>query len=304
MEKMFQEIYSLRRELTDIDALTKEFIKQPNLDKLEEKLLEKINELKIAFHRKYLDKAEHYKAVKNLEALIKVQVEENKKDADGWLMAKQPLKCFNCASCESNIKNITPSHEYLPWNKYPAGDRIYRMGQGFSHMLQMMTNEFIKNVEKNTNEMHNDNEQMLKSINANNDNNRMNSINNSEKALYGLSVNNKQQMFDDSLINQRKSGKIRLPIMGKYIKSKKNRNSSDIPVSDEEREKEREKEYLEKFKINGSPKIVKITKKKNPFPNMFIPNEIYDNNINTESNINRNTIDFKQNVAKSINFKS
>ena len=171
-------------------------------------------------------------------------------------------------------------------------------------MLQMMTNEFIKNVEKNTNEMHNDNEQMLKSINANNDNNRMNSINNSEKALYGLSVNNKQQMFDDSLINQRKSGKIRLPIMGKYIKSKKNRNSSDIPVSDEEREKEREKEYLEKFKINGSPKIVKITKKKNPFPNMFIPNEIYDNNINTESNINRNTIDFKQNVAKSINFKS
>ena len=301
MEKMFQEIYSLRRELNDQETLNKEFIKQIGLDQLEEKLTDKITDLKTSFQKKFLDKAEHYKAIKNLEALIKVQVEENRKDADSWLMAKQPLKCFNCATCESNIKNITPSNEYLPWNKYPPGDRIYRMGQGFSHMLQMMTNEFIKNIEKNTNEIHNDNEQHHRNMNLSNinDNKRINTLsNNSEKGLLGLSVNNKQQYFEDSPAMQRKSGKIRLPIMSKYIKSRKIKNTSDIPVSDDEREKDYN-EMFDKIKLTGSPKIVKIMKKKTAFPNMFGANEIYENNINTENNVNQN-ID----VAKSLNYKS
>ena len=301
MEKMYQEIYSLRRDVSEQDNLNKEFIKQTSLDQLEGILTEKINDLKTSLQKRYLDKAEHYKAIKNLEALIKVQVEENRKDADSWLMAKTPLKCFNCATCESNIKNINPSNEYLPWNKYPSGDRIYRMGQGFSHMLQMMTNEFVKNIEKNTNEFRSDNEQSHKNINISNynDNLRINTNNNNnEKGLLGLSVNNKQQVFDDTQVVQRKSGKIRLPIMGKY-KSKKVKNS-DIPVSDEEGEREKENEMYEKYRINGSPKIVKIMKKKTAFPNMFSPNEIFESNLNTEQNVD-NT---KQNVAKSFNFKS
>ena len=140
MEKMFQEVYSLRRELNDLQNANKDLIKQTNLDKLEEKIGDKMNELKITLSKKYLEKVEHYKAIKNLESQIKVQVDDNKKDADSWLMAKRPLKCFNCATCESNIKNITPTNEYLAWNKYPPSnsiDKIFRINAGFSKVLQM-----------------------------------------------------------------------------------------------------------------------------------------------------------------------
>ena len=304
MEKMLQEVYSLRRDVNDIDNFKKEVVKLSDKDKFEEKINEKLNDMKNSFNRKFLEKTEHYKAVKNLEALIKVQVEENRKDADSWIMAKQPLKCFNCATCESNIKNVNPPNDYLAWNKYPPGDRIYRMGQGFSHMLQMMTNEFIKNIEKNTSEHQNENEQSHKSLNLNtlNDNQRINTNSNinSEKTLLGLSVNNRQQIFDDSQILQRKSGKIRLPIMSKYSKTKKVKNLNDIPVSDEEREREKEyNEMLDRFKAIGSPKILKIMKKK--------ANEHHDNNLSTETNINPNFLnmgEIKQNVTKSLNFKS
>ena len=302
LEKILQEVYSLRRDVNDLDNLKKDSMKSNVIDKFEEKINEKINDLKVSLNKKYLDKAEHYKAIKNLETLIKVQAEENKKDADSWIMAKQPLKCFNCATCESNIKNVNPSNDYLPWNKYPQGDRIYRMGQGFSHMLQLMTSEFIKNIEKNTSEHQNENEQSHKSLNLNtiNDNTirlNTNSNPNSEKTLFGLSVNNKQQtVFDDSQILQRKSGKIRLPIMNKYNKTKKLKKINDIPVSDEEREKEKEyNEMLDKYKFFGSPRILKIMKKK--------ANE-HDNNLSTETNLNPNFGEIRQNLTKSLNFKS
>ena len=284
MEKMYQEIYSLRRELTDVQNIHKDLVRQGTLDKVEDKILEKINDIRTIFNKRYLDKAEHYKAVKNLETLIKVQAEENRKDADSWLMAKRPLKCFNCATCESNIKNLTPSNEFLAWNKYPPGDRIYRMGQGFSHMLQMMTSEFVKSIEKNANEVQNDTEPNHRNIPLNTvDNGRMHTNNNinSEKTLLGLSVNNKQQIFDDSQVLQRKSGKLKLPIMTKYIKNKRGKNTSDIPISDDEREDD-----FEKNNIQGSPKIVKIMKKKNLNVNGFNETSDINKTLNTEFHTN------------------
>ena len=285
MQKMFQEVYSLRREMDDIQNLNKETIKQESLDKLEEKINGKINELNNIIHKKYLEKAEHYKAVKLLEAKIKVQVEENKKESESWIMAKRPLKCFNCATCESNIKNMSPSNEYLPWNKYPPGEKIYRMGQGFSHMLQMMTNEFVKNVEKNANELQKENEQSHKSLNLNtmNDMRRVNTnFANNEKTLIGLSINNRHHYVDDSeqtVNNIRKSGKVRLPLMTKFMKAKKANNFNDIPISDEEGDNN---DLFDKFKILGSPKIMKIVKKKNSVSKSVRLNEL-DKNLTTEN---------------------
>ena len=285
MQKMFQEVYSLRREMDDIQNLNKETIKQESLDKLEEKINGKINELNNIIHKKYLEKAEHYKAVKLLEAKIKVQVEENKKESESWIMAKRPLKCFNCATCESNIKNMSPTNEYLPWNKYPPGEKIYRMGQGFSHMLQMMTNEFVKNVEKNANELQKENEQSHKSLNLNtmNDMRRVNTnFANNEKTLIGLSINNRHHYVDDSeqtVNNIRKSGKVRLPLMTKFMKAKKANNFNDIPISDEEGDNN---DLFDKFKILGSPKIMKIVKKKNSVSKSVRLNEL-DKNLTTEN---------------------
>ena len=305
LQKMIQEVYSLRREMDDMHNLNKEIIKQESLDKLEESLNDKINELKNAAHKKYLDKVEHYKAVKHLEALIKVQVEENKKDSESWIMAKRPLKCFNCATCESNIKNMSPPSDYLPWNKYPPGEKIYRMGQGFSHMLQMMTNEFVKNVEKNANELQKDNEQSHKSLNLNtiNDMGRLNTnFINSEKTLFGLSINNRHNHIEDNqtVSNIRKSGKVRLPIMNKFMKTKKAKNSSDIPVSEEDLDNNND--FFDKFKILGSPKIMKIIKKGNSVSKSVAISDLNDKNFATE-NYTQNE-DPKENLPQSRNSKN
>jgi hypothetical protein len=304
MQKMFQEVYSLRREMDDVQNLNKEIIKQESLDKLEERTNEKINELKNIIHKKYLEKTEHYKAVKHLEAQIKVQLEENKKDSESWIMAKRPLKCFNCATCESNIKNMSPSNDYLPWNKYPPGEKIYRMGQGFSHMLQMMTNEFVKNVEKNANELQKENEQSHKSLNLNtiNDIGRLNTnfINN-EKSLIGLSINNRNHHADDpqqTFNNIRKSGKVRLPLMTKFMKAKKAKNS-DIPVSDEEGDNN---DLFDQFKILGSPKIMKIIKKKNSVSKSVAISDLNDKNLASENYIQNE--DIKDNLPQSKNSKN
>jgi hypothetical protein len=304
MQKMFQEVYSLRREMDDIQNLNKETIKQESLDKLEEKINEKINELKNIIHKKYLEKSEHYKAVKHLEDQIKVQVEENKKESESWIMAKRPLKCFNCATCESNIKNMSPSNEYLPWNKYPPGEKIYRMGQGFSHMLQMMTNEFVKNVEKNANELQKENEQSHKSLNLNtiNDMRRVNTnFVNNEKTLIGLSINNRHHHADDpqQTVNNIKSGKVRLPLMTKFMKAKKANNFNDIPISDEEGDNNND--LFDKFKILGSPKIMKIIKKKNSVSKSVRLSEL-DKNLTTD-NYTQNE-DIKDNQQQSRNAKN
>ena len=165
------------------------------------------------------------------------------------------------------------------------------MGQGFSHMLQMMTNEFVKNVERNASETLNYNQQSHKNLNLNiNDNGRVNTINNnSEKSLFGLSVNNKQQIFEDPNILLRKSGKIKLPLMSRYIKQKKIRNMSETPISDGDGENN---EVFDKLKIITSPKIVKILKKKKE----EINSELYNNSINTENNLNSNLVD--KNIGK------
>jgi len=116
-------------------------------------------------------------------------------------MAKQPLKCFNCASCEANLRGGGSTQEYIPWNKYPQGERIYRMGQGFSHMLQMMTSEFVQTFE------HNDKDSKESNIN--------------------LSVENDSNMNSKSLnkIRAKTTGRNDIRIQNSEKKSIKNKNN-------------------------------------------------------------------------------
>lgn len=147
IEKIYREIDSLHRNLSDYDDHFKELAKVERVNRIESEMNNKIIELKSVLQRKLVDKADFAKNIKQLELEIKALDLENKKsDADSWIMGKKPVGCFNCATCEANIKNENPSSEYLAWNKYPQQDKIYRMGQGFSHMLQMMTSEFIKSI--------------------------------------------------------------------------------------------------------------------------------------------------------------
>ena len=255
MEKLFREIESVRRDLSVVDEENKKNVKN-QVNKLEEEINKKINDLKNNIQKKYLEKLEFNKTIKTLEVQIKSLGDEGKKDADSWLLAKRPLKCFNCASCEANIKNDYNSADYLPWKKYPKGEKIHRMGQGFSHMLQMMTSEFVKSIERN--ELNQDLE-----INTKNNFSNFNSISTqfNEKNNFN---NNKDNSNNDFIKNLKKS-KMRLPkVHPSNSKLKECKLEDTLPVSEDDYNYQEviNNNNEEDLKEQNNPKILKIYKKK------------------------------------------
>jgi len=251
-EKVFKEIDSFRRDINEIDSQCKNNIKA-SASKMEEDMNTKITELKGFIKKKYLEKMEFTKTVKSLEVQIKALGEDPKKnDADSWLLAKRPLKCFNCASCESNIKDENyNTADFLPWKKYPRGEKIHRMGQGFSHMLQMMTSEFIKSIEKS--------EFPLEYDNLKNTNNLSNM--NERTGMSGFIINNKEQIQDDGFPNLKKNSKIILPKVKQYSKPKLRKYDETLPISDDEFTDNNNEYNRDTIPASNSPKILKITKK-------------------------------------------
>ena len=271
IEKIYKEMDSLLREINEVENNVKLLEKKERVNKLEEDVYSKINELKVYCNRKFPDKIDINKTIKTIEIQLKEITGVKKTDGDGWLMAKQPLKCFNCASCEANIKNANPIQEYIPWNKYPQGERIYRMGQGFSHMLQMMTSEFVKTFGENSVTYNSDNEgnnQNNKS-NKNNFGNNTNSLlfHSSDKSFSGMKINNKEQIKEDAFNFYRTGGKVKLPKMKKFSKKHKDKFDESIPISDEEKDYIGESNDKPNPVNTESPKIMRITKIKsqNPF---------------------------------------
>ena len=260
-EKIFKEIDSFRRDINEMDIQCKNNIKAL-ASKMEEDMNTKITELKEFIKKKYLEKMEFNKTVKSLEVQIKSLGENPKKnDADSWLLAKRPLKCFNCASCEANIKNDNyNTADFLPWKKYPRGEKIHRMGQGFSHMLQMMTSEFIKSIEKS--------EFPLEYDAAKNANNLSNL--NERTGMSGFTINNREQIQDDGFPNLKKNSKMVLPKVKQYSKSRIRRYDETLPISDDEYTDNNNENNKNTIPTSNSPKILKITKKNNKVDNRFM----------------------------------
>ena len=272
IEKIYKDLSTAKREFNQVLDYEKIFEKKDRVKKLEEEINNKITDLENLSIKKFADKIDTNRALKTLNIQIKDIIEERKKPEgnETWLMAKQPLKCFNCASCEANISNA-PSKEYIPWNRYPPSEKIYRMGQGFSHMLQMMTNDFVQTFEhhhdrdreskENINlSIENDTSSNNKSSNKifnniNNANNTSNNIyNTNEKSLIASRMHNKDEFL-------RTNAKMRLPKLKKFSKFVKEKFNETIPVSDEE--KDNYGNIIERGLINSeSPKIMKIVKKK------------------------------------------
>ena len=256
-EKIFKEIDSFRRDLGEIENQNKQNIKNA-ISKLEEDFNNKLIELKDFVKKRYLEKMEFTKTIKSLEVQIKALGNESKKvDADSWLLAKRPLKCFNCASCEANIKDDNyNTADYLPWKKYPRGEKIHRMGQGFSHMLQMMTSEFVKSIEKSEFPIEYD----MSSKNNNTSYNASNFVN--DKAnITGFIINSKEQTQEDGFQNLKKNNKIKLPKVKQYSKPKIRKFEETLPISDDDFIEKNNEDNNEKASKSNSPKIVKITKK-------------------------------------------
>ena len=265
IEKLYKEFSSVQREMSDMRNYEKIFEKKEKINKLEEEIYSKIVAMENFNNKKYADKIDTNRSLRALEIQIKDIIGERRKaeGGDSWLMAKQPLKCL----------------DYIPWNKYPQGERIYRMGQGFSHMLQMMTSEFVQTFEHNEKDTKDNNNINLsiendypsfnnKSVNKafNSINNNNNILNQNEKSLIGARINNKEDF--------NRTGKFKLPKMKKFTKYSKDKYDENIPVTDEE--KDNVAISMDKTNFNSEqPKIMKIVKKKskNPFnTGAFTPN--------------------------------
>ena len=136
---------SMRRMIDDIINTLKSKTTFKDLKTLEDDVMAKLEDLKLASAKKFADKIETGKNVKYLDQQIKHTIEvyiKKMEKCDNWLLAKKPLGGHLCASCENYIGDLKDSNTYVPWNKYPMrdpNDKLYRIGNGFSKMLQMIT---------------------------------------------------------------------------------------------------------------------------------------------------------------------
>ena len=247
-EKLYNDLDSLKYDLND-GLKNQKISLKTEIKRLEDDTNNKLNDMKIYIQKKCIEKLEFSKVIKNLEVQIKSLTEDKKKsEGETWLLAKQPLKCFNCASCEAMVKNENKSGEYIPWKKYPQGEKIHRMGQGFSHMLQMMTSEFIKSLERNDFSF---------------EENNINNYSTNEKSINtGFMINNKEQMNPEAFYDIKRNTKIQLPKVKNYSKNRsKKLNDDNIPLSDSENQLETFDNDKNK-NFTSSPRIMKIVRKK------------------------------------------
>ena len=149
--KIFAELDKLKKLIDELFELLKNKADLNDLEDLKNFLLQKIDELAIACNKKFADKNETAKNFRYLEQQIKkiLAMLLNKKDdhGDNWLLAKKPLNGFTCASCEAYIGELKDNGQYIPWNRYPLRDpneKLYRIGNGFSKMLQMLNFDNIE----------------------------------------------------------------------------------------------------------------------------------------------------------------
>ena len=223
-----------------------------------------IDELKINNNKKFADKSETNKTLKFIETQIKSINESLTRRADGadnWLLAKKPLNNF-CASCESIIRGeLDKRSEYIPWNRYPnrEDNKSYRLGHGFSRMLQMLTDDKLKNER-------NEKENMSVQDKSRSDSEQNAAINGNIK-LPKLKEKNVDPIRIKKNISVNNYDENNLPF---------NRNSAHIPY-----------ESLESFNILDRPKIMKIYKKTNKTKfNSFYQDrkDLYksSNNLSTE----------------------
>ena len=294
IDSIFIEIDSYKRNLDDIKLEQNQYERKDIIIKMEEQIHSEIDENRNKIQK---NRNELNKQLRGIEVDIKSIWNElkKKKSADSWILAKHPMKCFNCASCNNDIKIEPQKEEYIPWNRILPSTRSYRQGKGYSHVLEKMSNDFINN-----NDEKNESKEKV-TLNQDKDikNSSTNNINSSTQ-LEETKINNSNDtninIIENFGIIERSSSQPKLPL-------KKRRNQKGIinekmqlpQVVDMARkkaifdtfknisscsDKDRIKinEYLIKnvLRIN-SPKVVKI-KKKNTGKNLSFNHSLKINN--------------------------
>ena len=161
-KKIWDEIEKLKELINKIFGILDKKADLSDLEDLKNFLLGKLDELAFACNKKFADKNETTNNFRYLEDQFKKILEmlakkDSQNEADNWLLAKKPMGGYSCAACESYIGDLRDdAHKFIPWNKMPLrdpGDKLYRMGNGFSKMLQMLNFDNNGNISLNPNIM-------------------------------------------------------------------------------------------------------------------------------------------------------
>ena len=142
-EKIEKNSEDIRRTILELMDMLKTKVNREDLKTLEGLINNKLEELKMLCVRKFADRVETNKNFKYVDSQIKhitsVIMKRNEKN-ESWLIAKKPLGGNICASCEAYIGDLKGKDDYLVWNKYPnrEKEKNYRIGNGFSHMLNIL----------------------------------------------------------------------------------------------------------------------------------------------------------------------
>ena len=150
LEHLKYKVEANRRDIDDIFERLKHTPTEDDFTQFQNLLKALLEDLRLSCNKKFAEKIDTQKSFRYLETQIKALTESNKNRNEGetWLLAKKPLNGFLCASCESYIKDLNTKNEYIPWNRYPQrDDKTYRMGHGFSRMLQLVNADLLKKQE-------------------------------------------------------------------------------------------------------------------------------------------------------------
>ena len=160
LDSNFEELRNLINNISN--SLTNKCTAE-DLKLFEDIMNSKFEEFKLVNIRKFADKIDTNRSMKYLDSqirhIIEVYIKRMDKN-DSWLIAKKPIGGFACASCESYIGDLKNKESYMPWNKYPQRekDQNYRVGNGFSRMLNMLNIELKNNENLNEKEFDSDEE--------------------------------------------------------------------------------------------------------------------------------------------------
>ena len=143
-----KEFIEMRVNLDDCKSKSKEIGAKAtlkDLKTLEDDIYKKMENLKLNFAEKFVDKNTLNKNTKIIEMQTKQLIEDNKKSEkmDNWLLAKRPIGGHLCASCEAYLGDLnqSPNSKFIPWNKYPQKEppeKIFKINGGISKILQMI----------------------------------------------------------------------------------------------------------------------------------------------------------------------
>ena len=274
-KKIWDEIKNIKDLINKISSLLNNKANLSDLEDLKNLILAKLEELALACNKKFADRNETANNLKYLEDQIRKLFEllsSSKKDtfneADNWLLAKKPISGYSCAACESVIGNLRDdANKFIPWNKLPLrdpGDKLYRMGNGFSKMLQMLNFDSYGNVSLNPNIINEAN--FYNNVNINNNNNINNSINNSgQNNNNNTLLSNQKGKTDIKKRVQSANPKIKLNFQENKLK---NKNAGNKEINDATNANGKTKDDLlpDIYDMSGTqnsegPKITKIMKK-------------------------------------------